>query len=165
MENCIQKDVSASDLFPLIREVIQHGHKARFTISGNSMCPWIKDQRDQVLLAGKADLKVGDIILYQNRQGSYILHRIMKMEAAGFRTMGDSCVTADEGLIAPSDVIGVVQKIYRNGKVINCDSLQWALVFLLWRILLPVRKELLRTYHMLVKMKYDTVRRKNSVGV
>ena len=164
MKTHIKKDVSADELFPLIREVIHHGHKARFTISGSSMCPWILDNRDQVLIAGSSVLKPGDIILYQNRHGNYILHRIMKKEANGFRAMGDSCTTLDEELIAPKDVIGVVQKIYRNGKEIDCTSAFWQFVFYLWRVLLPVRKELLQLYHTMSRIRYETEKRRNGLG-
>lgn len=164
MKNYNQKEVSANDLFLLIREVIQQGNKAIFTISGNSMCPWIIDRRDQVLISGSKHLRLGDIILYQNRQGNYILHRIIKIEAAGYRTMGDSCVTADEDLTTPSEVIGVVQKIYRNGKEIDCYSCFWRVVFLLWRLLLPMRRELLRLYHARVRTRFEMEKRKNRLG-
>ncbi len=164
VKTLVKKDVAANELFPFVREVINHGHKARFTISGSSMCPWMIDNRDQVLIAGSKELKPGDIILYQNSRGNYILHRIMKKEENGFRTMGDSCITADEELITPKEVIGVVQKIYRNGKEIDCSSTFWQLVFLLWRSLLPVRNELLRLYHTLVRIKFEIGKRKSGLG-
>lgn len=159
-----KKEVSANELFPLVKEVINHGHKARFTIRGNSMCPWIVDNRDQVLLTRCDKLKTGDIILYQNSRGNYILHRIMKKEENGYRTMGDSCITADEELITPKEVIGVVQKIYRNGKEIDCTSAFWQFIFLLWRVLLPFRNELLRIYHTMVRIRFEAGKTKSGLG-
>lgn len=159
-----KKEVSANDLLPLVREVINHGHKARFTVSGSSMYPWIVDNRDQVLITKSNKLKTGDIILYQNSRGKYILHRIMKKEENGYRTMGDSCITADEELITPVEVIGVVQKIYRNGKEIDCTSAFWQFIFLLWRVLLPFRNDLLRLYHSIVRMRYESGKTKGGLG-
>jgi signal peptidase I len=159
-----KKEVSVNELFPLVREVINHGHKARFTVSGSSMYPWIIDNRDQVLLTRSNKLKNGDIILYQNSRGKYILHRIMKKEGNGYQTMGDSCVTADEELITPREVIGVVQKIYRNGKEIDCTSAFWQFIFLLWRVLLPFRNEILKLYHTMARIRFEAGKRKSGLG-
>lgn len=164
MKNYDKKEVSTGELFPLIKEVINHGHKARFTVSGNSMRPWIVDDRDQVLLTGSLKARLGDIILFQNTRGNYVLHRIMKKEKDGYHTMGDSCIKVDDDLIFSKDIIGVVEIIYRKGKEIDCNSFLWRFIFTLWRLLLPFRKILLKLYYVLIRMNYEIADRKNSLG-
>lgn len=147
--------VSTHDLIPLIKDELDNGYKVRFTVSGNSMRPWIVDNRDQVLLTGvdTKRLKLGNIILFQNSNGKYILHRIYKKDNAGYRTIGDAFLT-DDGLVLDSQIIGVVEKIYRKGKEIDCNSFLWRFIFSAWRRLLPFRKYLLNLYFLLIRVKH-----------
>jgi len=149
-----KKIVSTNNLFPIIKESLYGGQKVKFTVSGYSMLPWIAHNRDQVLLAriDEKRLKLGDIILFQNYQDKYILHRIYKKEAEGYWTIGDASLYVD-GLVHSDEIIGVVEKIYRKGKEIDCNSFLWQLIFSAWRLLLPVRVYLLRLYYFIVRLK------------
>lgn len=145
--------VSTHELFPLVREILNQGNKVKFTVSGSSMLPWIVDNRDQVLVDGlHDDLKVGDIILFRNRDGEYILHRIYKKEKGYYLTIGDSCYIND-GKIFYRDIIGVVKIIYRKNITIDCNSPIWKVIFLIWRKLFPIRKWLMRFYHIVVRIR------------
>ncbi len=154
MENQGKLVVSTHDLFPVIVESLSTGHQVKFTVSGNSMRPWIVDNRDQVLLVGTSGkrLKIGDIILFQTNYGKYILHRIYKYDKDGYRTLGDGCLSED-GFISSSDIIGKAIKIYRKGKIIDCNSLIWRYIFWMWLKLLPIRKPLLNLYHIFIRLK------------
>lgn len=156
--NCTgKKQVSTHDLFPIVREALENGKKVKFTVSGTSMLPWIADNRDQVLLTRKdpKHLKPGEIILFCHGH-SYLLHRIYKKTGNGYCTIGDSCLYKDEP-VDPEEIIGVVEAIYRKGKVINCNSFLWKPVFTLWRWLLPIRGQLLSLYYSLAKLKSKLV--------
>lgn len=154
MNNSGNKIVSTENIVPLIKESLDCGHKVKFTVSGYSMYPWIAHNRDQVLLA-RADetgLRLGDIILFQNKNDKYILHRIYKKEAEGYWTIGDSCLYLDE-MVHPTEIIGVVEKIYRKGKEIDCNSFLWHSIFSIWRLLLPARVYLLMLFFFVVRLK------------
>jgi hypothetical protein len=154
MESFDKRIISTQDFFPLVRETLRNGQKVKFTVSGNSMLPWIADNRDQVLLTGTQgkQLRPGDIILFRNHNDRYIMHRIMKKEPEGYHTIGDACLFED-GPVQPADIIGVVEKIYRKGKVMDCNSLFWRSVFTAWRRLLPIRKYLIKLYYLAVRLK------------
>lgn len=154
MVNTGVKVVSTYDIFPLVRIAMSEGKKVKITVSGNSMEPWISHNRDQVLLSAAAgrNLKKGNIILFQSKYGKYILHRIYKTDAEGYHTIGDACLSED-GFILPSEIIGVVEIIYRKGKEIDCDSFHWRFIFTVWRRLLPFRKYLLNFYFLMRKLK------------
>lgn len=146
--------VSTYEIFPVMKDLIEQGQGVKFTVSGSSMLPLISGNRDQVMLISAKDrkLKLGDIILFQNSQGKYILHRIYKTEEKGFRTIGDACLVED-GLVAETMIIGLVDKIYRKEVEINCDSYLWRLVFSIWRRLMPIRKYLLSLYFFMIRIK------------
>lgn len=169
VESDCRRVVSSHDLFPIICEELHNGNKVKFTVSGTSMLPWISNDRDQVLLKSLDHnaLQLGDIILFQDKRGEYILHRIYKKETEGFRTIGDGCLYED-GLVLPDKILGVVDKIYRKGKEIDCNSFFWSLIFLIWRHLLPIRKYLLNLYFLLIKCKvkcnsFINIRKNNGV--
>ena len=153
MEKEIRK-VSTHDLFPIIEELLAMDRQAIFTVKGTSMLPFIGDNRDSVVLEKRDfnNLKKGDIILFQYDSGKYILHRIYNISQEGYQTIGDGCISFDDW-IRPDQVRGVVTKIIRKGKEIDCNSIKWKRIFSLWMFLLPIRKYLLLTYLKLGKIK------------
>lgn len=141
------KIVSTHDLFPIIEELLAMDRQAIFTVKGRSMLPFIGDNRDQVILDKKdfTNLKVGDIILFKNKYNRYILHRIHKTSKEGYLTIGDGNLHFD-GYTQPNEIIGVVTKIIRKNKEIDCNSKHWKIIFTLWMKLLPIRGLLLKIY-------------------
>ncbi len=147
-------EVSARDIFPYIKETLDSGLKVKFVVSGTSMLPWIRDNLDLVVVsrARSEDLKLGDIVLYCDDSDNYILHRICKVKHNGYYTLGDSC-TCYDGLVHNSRIIGIVEEIIRGSLIIDCRSVFWRFIFLLWRLLLPVRKPLLKLYYNAIRVK------------
>lgn len=132
--------VSERQLFPLIEEELRQRRKVRFTVSGNSMWPWIIHNRDSVLLE-KTDvntLKKGDIILFRTEQGHHVLHRITGVTRVGFITTGDGNLHRD-GLVPFDAVLARAAAIHRKDRVISCDSLGWRLLSRFWMLTFPVR--------------------------
>jgi len=130
------------------------GRKVRISVTGNSMLPWIAHDRDQVLLSDirERSLKRGDIILFMNNSGNCVLHRICKKDVKGYHTIGDACLFED-GLVLFSEVMAVVDTIYRDDKVINCSSTFWRFLFRVWMFLLPIRKYLMGLYLFQARVK------------
>ena len=151
------KFVSTHDFFPIIEELLASNRQAIFTVKGKSMLPFIGDNRDQVILEKKdfTTLKKGDIILFKDKCNHYILHRIYKVSNQGYLTIGDGNLHFD-GWTKSDEIIGVVVKIIRKEKKIDCSAANWKLIFLLWMKLLPIRGILLRIYSKLsiIKSKY-----------
>lgn len=143
--------VSTQEIFPLIHEVLDQGKKVKFMVSGTSMLPWIGDNKDQVLVTGIQSQvpKVGDIVLFRDKSGEYILHRIIKKTKGSYLTMGDACYRTD-GFVNQSMLIGVVEAIYKKNHVINCSSTLWKIIFYLWRKAFRIRKVLMKFYYSMV---------------
>ncbi len=89
---------------------------------GDSMLPMIKQGRD-VLVIEKISkpLKRLDIPLYKRPSGQYVLHRILKCKKDGYVLCGDNRY-AKEYDVTKDQMIGVLTKIVRNGKVISVYS-------------------------------------------
>jgi hypothetical protein len=52
-------------------------------------------------------IRVGDIVLYQGRDGKLVSHRVIDMASGSIRTKGDAC-TQPDGVIEPSRILGRV---------------------------------------------------------
>ncbi|MDD6212409.1 MAG: signal peptidase I [Clostridiales bacterium] len=139
------KCIMASELFALIKPLLEEGREACFIVSGMSMWPFIHHNRDSVIVKSIDfnHLKVGDIILFEVPcYEKYMLHRIMAIDKKKkrFQTAGDGNYFID-GWFPGDSVIAVVTGMKRKGKFISANSLTYRLLASMWRILFPVRKQ------------------------
>ena len=116
------KQVNLNEVFPLMEEQLKNGGTVVFKPKGISMLPLIRQGQDSVVITKNIfPLKKYDIPLYRRDDGSFILHRIIKICDDGTYTMcGDNQVVLEHG-IKDSQIIGVVTKVNR-GKKCYCVS-------------------------------------------
>ena len=147
-----KKLISSKILFTAISEQLAEQRQAVFTVTGMSMWPFICHGRDQVVVGvcNSGSLKRGDIVLLQTPPGNYLLHRITKLKSDRFETTGDGNCFRD-GYFPFSCIRAKVVKIIRKGKVIDCTSLGWKLIFRLWMFLYPIRKYIFCIWHYIRK--------------
>ncbi|MBR1927428.1 MAG: S24/S26 family peptidase [Bacteroidales bacterium] len=123
-----------------ISTFLAEGREVVMTPKGSSMLPFIKGDRDSVVLASPSGpLEVGDIVLAKVGQ-RYIMHRIFAVEGDSLTLMGDGNIYGTESC-SSSDVIGVVKEIHKEGsKVVRPGK------GVLWRRLRPFRRYILAIY-------------------
>lgn len=149
------KQVSAQQLFPVIKELLATQRQAAFTVSGMSMWPFLADGRDKVVVVAcdPKSLRLGDIVLYRRPDdGQYILHRITRLRGDLFETTGDNSQVRD-GYFPFSCIEAKVICIVRKGKEIQCGRIRWRFLFRLWMCLFPVRGPLLSGMKWLARQK------------
>lgn len=128
--------------FEEIDRMLQNGHSVTMRAKGNSMFPFIRSERDSVVLQKMKNMAVGSIVLARLQNGSYVLHRVYRLEKEGMVLMGDGNLCATEHC-RRNEVVGVVVKIIRDGRYVDCTSRKELLKAWMWRKLLPVRRALL----------------------
>lgn len=123
--------VTLDEMYPLISEQIKNGGSIRFSPNGTSMLPFIRQGIDEVVLTQKnGRLKKYDIAFYLRKNGSYILHRVVKFDSKkNYVFRGDHQFEYEYG-IKDEDIIAKVDCVYRSGKRINANSF----FFKLWAI-------------------------------
>ena len=98
---------------------------------GVSMLPFLKEGRDSVrLVSPSAAPRKYDIVLYRVG-GEYVLHRIIGFDGDNYIICGDNCRGWERGH-GQSDIIAVVNEIYRNGKAEKPHCLKNRIYERLW---------------------------------
>lgn len=131
-----------AQFFEEIDRMLQNGHSVTMRAKGNSMFPFIRDECDSVVLQRKPEIAVGSIVLARLQNGSYVLHRVYRLEKEELVLMGDGNLYATERC-RRNEVVGVAVKIIRDERQVDCTSRKELFKAWVWRKLLPVRRVLL----------------------
>ena len=91
-------------------------------------------------------LKPGRILFFRRCSGTYVLHRLRRVEKDGsFLICGDAQSWTER--IHRSQVIGTVVAVRRrNGRMVDCGGFFWRLSSALWYPTRPFRPLLLRSW-------------------
>ena len=118
----MNKHVSLAQMLPLIQEKLNNGGEVKFTVTGNSMMPILRHQKDQVILKKhKGRLQRYDLPLYQRNNGEFVLHRVIHVYNNSYSMCGDNQTILEHG-IKDEMIIGIVTEIIRDGKQISCKN-------------------------------------------
>ena len=154
----IKKDkVSLSELYPAMCAMLDSGGQFLFYPDGVSMLPTIRAGRDGVLLSRLDAIRRGDILLFRRRDGSFVLHRLVKLDKNGTLVMRGDNQYIDEGGILPDAVIGKVSAIIKGERKVLTSSLPFRFRSGLRLFFYPVR----RFFHRALGKIKRTLRRKH----
>lgn len=143
---------SVTDLMEVALGELSRKRVCILRIRGNSMFPFLRDNRDLVTLRAfdPADLKPGAIILFKYKT-KYLLHRIIQVKSANYYLRGDNNWSFHFETCTEDDLVGVVVSVERNGRQIACDSWIWRFCSFLWIKSYFLRVALYRGYCFLKK--------------
>ena len=119
--------------FVEIASRIADGERVRIRAKGNSMLPFIKDGRDEIILEkpNEQSFQKGRLLLVKMKDKRYILHRVKTIDDTCILLRGDGNLSILE-TCTKDDVIAEATTVYRNGKTIERGSLRWNLYRYLW---------------------------------
>ena len=128
---------------PVLRALLAQGRSVSLTVTGESMSPFLRHGRDQVLLeCVTAPPGRGDMVLFQRRGGQYIMHRILRRLPDGnYALIGDGQQQVEKP-IAPQQIFAVVTQVCRKGAWIGPEAFWWRFFAGPWLTLLPLRPTL-----------------------
>ncbi len=140
------KVVETKPYISALRELTEAGKEVPLLISGNSMAPFLIHERDTIFFRKpERRLKKGDIVFFQRRDGTFVLHRIYRVRPEGFYIVGDA-QTAVEGPVMENQIFAVVTKVRRKGKLISYGDFWWDFFAYVWIRMLPLRRPVLKAY-------------------
>ncbi|MBQ7624044.1 MAG: S24/S26 family peptidase [Clostridia bacterium] len=124
-------NLSLSDLAPVMEEVISGGGEFSFIPGGDSMLPFLRNGRDTVsVTAPPARLKKYDVPLYRRADGSFVLHRVIKVLPDGYTVRGDSQDLRER--VSPSQIVALLSSFERGGKKRSVKNLWYRIYCVLW---------------------------------
>lgn len=133
----------AMQVLSQMKQRFAEGKQASLLVTGTSMVPFLRNEKDWVLLSPVAgEPRVGKILLF--RMGErLVLHRLRSKKQDRYIMNGDGQSKLE--IICPEQVEAVVTGVVRHsGRTICCDGFLWKLLTVLWWPTRPVRALLLR---------------------
>lgn len=133
--NTVHNELPMKELYPLIRESFAAGLSVTLGVSGNSMAPLWRHQRDSVVLCAwdHTPLKRGDVPLYIRKNGQFTLHRVVRVTENGYVMAGDAQTVLEKG-IRDDQILAVVTAFTREGKYTLCTDTRYQL-YVFFRLL------------------------------
>ncbi len=137
-----KQKVSLDDIRPVIEEQLHQGKEVTFRIKGNSMFPFLVSDLTDVTLVKPGDkCHKYDVVLFQTKDGKYIMHRIIKATETEYITMGDALKTKEK--TTNKQIIGRMNSYTTLDKHVDCDAKLYIRKVKLWVFLRPFRRILL----------------------
>ena len=110
-----------------------------YTTRGVSMRPLIRQGRDIVIIEKYTDLpQKYDVVLFQRRNGQYVLHRILKVFDGRYWIIGDNCMAGE--MVNQDQIIGKMTSLKRNKRMIKETDRMYRLFTRFWYWIFPLRK-------------------------
>ena len=137
--------VSNELLFAEVASAIREGKSVVIKPKGCSMLPFIRGERDEVVLVSPDDIEIFDAVLAQLRTGVYVLHRVMEIREGSLVLMGDGNLQGKEQC-RKEYVVAKVAEVIRDGHKHDCRAPRYRLMVRMWIRLMPVRRWILAIY-------------------
>lgn len=129
------KEFSLAEYEETIRFVTENDGEFRIYPKGTSMLPLIRQGADSVCLVkfdGELSSLKGKIIFYRRKDGHYVLHRVIGVSDNSLILCGDNQTQPEEG-VTREMVIAVVNKVFRNDKLLDENCFGYRLYLFLWK--------------------------------
>lgn len=128
-----------------LMELLETGAKIPLVVTGSSMEPFLKHEKDTVWLIRPEKYRKGQILFFRRSNGSMVLHRIRKICPDGRMVVNGDAQTWCE-TVRQEQAAAVVVAVTRNGITRKADCLIWKIRDFLWYPTRPIRPALLRLY-------------------
>ncbi len=122
-----------------LKEVLERFGVVSLKPKGVSMLPFIVAGRDTVVLKTPENLpyKKGSCVLFERKDGSFVLHRVKKITESIVITIGDNVAKCDPPL-KKEQILAVMEGYYKKGKYVDASSKSYNFWVKVW-CFLPVK--------------------------
>ena len=152
----IERVVDTREYVSVLREIAESGKVVSLRIAGSSMSPFLAHGRDYIYFTKPdRELRAGDMVFYQRRNGQYVMHRIYKVKPDGYYIVGDA-QTEIEGPVARDQIFALITKVKRKDRIIQPGDFWWEFFEHVWIRMIPLRRPAVRLYAAVSKMLHRT---------
>ena len=143
-----RKVVSAELIMGPLLDLLDEVEAVPLVITGGSMTPFLVHGRDTVYLSKvKRPLRRGDMVLFHRDNGSYVLHRIFRVEEKThvYTMIGDAQTVLEHG-IRQDQIKAVVTAVNRKDKLLKRNNFWWFFFEKIWIRMVPMRPAVRKLY-------------------
>ena len=152
----IERVVDTREYVSVLREIAENGKVVSLRIAGSSMSPFLAHGRDYIYFTKPdRELREGDMVFYQRRNGQYVMHRIYKVKPDGYYIVGDA-QTEIEGPVSRDQIFALITKVKRKDRIIQPGDFWWEFFEHVWIRMIPLRRPAVRLYAAVSKMLHRT---------
>lgn len=134
-------------------EILNHQSSFIIAPKGTSMMPLLREGIDTVQIKKiNEPLKKLDVVLFKRIDGTYVLHRIIKIKKDYYLICGDNQGILEK--VYPNQIIGAMEGYFRAEEYISCTDvnyLKYSKKRTRSRIFRYIRNTLSRIYHKIKK--------------
>lgn len=113
--------LSCKELIPLICAALDTGARVRFTATGSSMFPFLRNgETVEIERVEDGELRPGDVALAERADGSYVLHRIADIRQDRVFMVSDA--GNEDGWLPLTSIIARACAVRRNDRWIRLDT-------------------------------------------
>ncbi len=136
----IKERLPMRELWPMIEESFRQGLTVTLGVTGCSMRPMLEPQRDSVILSPceSTTLRRGALPLCRRADGSFVLHRIIRVQKTTYTLAGDAQRELEHD-VPKTCVVAVVTGFVRKGHTVSCRDWRYRLYSTVWMWVRPVR--------------------------
>ena len=146
------KIVSPEAVMEPLLALLEETDAVPLVISGGSMTPFLIHGRDTVYLSKPENApKRGDMLLYRRRDGSYVLHRVYRVEGERCTMVGDAQTLLEPG-ICREQILAKVTAVRRKGKLLQKGDVLWWVFEKIWIRMVPLRPAVMSVYRRMKRM-------------
>ena len=117
----VPESLPGSTYFLLVHQMLADSGEAFVRATGTSMMPLLHHLRDGVTIVPPDRIRLGDIVLFDRKNGRHALHRVVCLGRDTFSMAGDAQWHVETGL-PRSQIVGVASIIHRDGKSIPASG-------------------------------------------
>ncbi len=148
------KTIAPTEVGDDIVLLLKSGVTVPLVVTGCSMLPFLRPERDTVNLSAKSEYRRGEILLFRRDDGAFVLHRIRRCYPDGsFLLNGDAQAFCE--VVRADQAIASVVSVTRGSVTVREDSLSRKIRNMAWY---PTRK--IRPYIFSAWMKIRPIFRK-----
>lgn len=134
------------------KRLIEQKGSIAFVPSGNSMWPTLKNAKQSVIVKKvEGDLSLYDVVFFKRNDGSFILHRIIKIEGQTYVVCGDSQYITER--VEKEQIFGVMVGFYKGKKYVDCNDQKYKDSVIAWYTNTKRRRRKLKLFYLKNKVK------------
>ena len=135
---------SLDDMIGAICKTLDSGRSVELSLKGQSMLPMIREGKDSVILSPVTrEIRKYDVVFYKRPDGSYVLHRVVKLCDDTVWCVGDNQFVVERG-VPHSAIIAILESVRRDGALIEARGKRSMAYARIRTITRPVRYFLFR---------------------